>query len=102
MVLNVQLRNKFISFPHCVTQMCFFHSRGPRDNVLIGIWSHRHLSHYPVGRSCHKGSEPNSSQIFFCLISVSYIPWWPICFPVARRGYFLVWVFAWMYQWERS
>jgi hypothetical protein len=71
MVLNIQFRNKFLSFPFCVTQMCFFHFRGLMYNIWIGIWSHCHLSLYPVGRSCHKGSEPNISQVFFCLLFTS-------------------------------
>jgi hypothetical protein len=75
MVLNmsIQSKNKFICFPCCLTQMYLFHFFGVLNNILIGIWNHGCLSLYTVGPSCHKGSEPNSLQIFFCLFSVFYI-----------------------------
>ncbi|XP_028619275.1 olfactory receptor 24 [Grammomys surdaster] len=80
MLVNIQTRNKSISYPCCLTQMYFFHFFGIMDSVLIAVMAYDrfvaicHPLHYSTimsPRLC--GLLVGVPWVYSCFISLTHI-----------------------------
>ncbi|XP_069857959.1 olfactory receptor 1M1 [Dipodomys merriami] len=80
MLVNIQTKNKAISYPCCLTQMYFFHFFGIMDSVLISVMAYDrfvaicHPLHYTTimsPRLC--GWLVGGPWVFSCFVSLTHI-----------------------------
>ncbi|XP_003461224.1 olfactory receptor 1M1 [Cavia porcellus] len=80
MLVSIQTKSKFISYPCCLTQMYFFHFFGIMDSVLLAVMAYDrfvaicHPLHYSTIMSpCLCGLLAGGPWVFSCFISLTHI-----------------------------